>query len=159
MWWLKSLILSLQVSASHIGTDSNPGCYISDLISTYGLESYREHGSRPYTHTGDLEEAPKSWLRIGSFLAIVTTWRASQWMEGFSISPPLSKSSSLTKIDKFEKESKKGRKGGKEEGKEEGGERGKEEEAGPKAKEWGSSYLGAGKDKQLLPTRVPISAR
>lgn len=60
MWWLKSLILSLQVSASHIGTDSNPGCYISDLISTYGLESYREHGSRPYIHTGDLEEAPGS---------------------------------------------------------------------------------------------------
>ena len=35
------------------------------------------------THVGDPEEAPGSWLWIGTALAIAVAWRVNHQMEGF----------------------------------------------------------------------------
>ncbi|XP_051688083.1 protein archease isoform X2 [Oryctolagus cuniculus] len=45
----------------------------------------------PCTHVGDLEEAPGSWLRIDTALAVAVNWGVNQWMEYLSLSAsPLS---------------------------------------------------------------------
>ena len=58
------------------------------------------HALGPCTHTGDPEEAPGSWLRIGSALAIAATWGVNQQMDELSVSAPLSISDIAIQINK-----------------------------------------------------------
>ena len=43
----------------------------------------------PCTHVGDQEEAPGSWLQIGSAPAIAAVWGVNQQMEDLSVSTSL----------------------------------------------------------------------
>ena len=44
----------------------------------------------PCTHVGDLEEAPGSWIRIGSAPVVAAIWQVTQWKGAIPLSLLLS---------------------------------------------------------------------
>ena len=53
----------------------------SSLLVAWESSQGQPKALGPYTWLGDLEEAPGSWLWIGSALAIVAGWGVNHWTE------------------------------------------------------------------------------